>query len=62
MPFSITFQKFGPIAPNLHNTGFYDVIGIIQCSESFNLENSHYNFATCRHILIGLLDNTHIFP
>ena len=26
MPFSITFQKFGPVAPNFHNIAFVDVI------------------------------------
>ena len=26
MPYSVTFQKFGPVAPNLHNTVFDDII------------------------------------
>ena len=26
MPFSETFQRFGPVAPNLHNIASHDVI------------------------------------
>ena len=28
MPYSATFQKFGPLAPNLHDIDFDDVINM----------------------------------
>ena len=37
MPFSVTFKKFGPVAPNLHNIVFNDVIlKLIKCNITYH--------------------------
>ena len=62
MPFSITFQKFVPVAPNLHNIVFDDVMKLInKCEQNLlnvlliitnaNLNNKQ-NFPTSQNLIL----------